>query len=93
MKHTTIIVAKDGTVYDLGKTKLVEVSTEKPDGGTKVEMKRMPCEYPRTLRREKSGKMVSVLNMPAFGMGCSQEFCDRLKTMTKQEVKKYFGLK
>lgn len=93
MKYTTIVVARDGTVYDLGITKLVEVTTERPDGSTKVEKRRMPVEYPRTLRRDKSGKMVSELNMPAFATTCSQEDCDKLKKLTKQEVKKRFGLK
>lgn len=74
---TTILVSRGGHVYDLGKTKTDD------DGNI------IPTEYPPW-----KGKGMTVIpeNMAAFGMCCSQEYCDELKKLTPAQIRKRFDL-
>jgi hypothetical protein len=93
MKKTTIVVARDGSVYDLGKTKTEEILIPKKDGTVKLARLIRPTEYPPTLRCPQNGVIQNPEDIPAFATSCTQDYCDFLKRMSKREVRKHFRLK
>lgn len=79
MKFTTVVVARDGEVYDLGNVKI-------NDKGI------FPVKYPRSEIKD-GNKIKTVLNIPAFSMVCSEQKSNELMAMSKEEVKAYYSLK
>lgn len=87
--NTTILVSRSGFVYDLGKTKRVQVSEKGKDGSERVVERIVPTEYPPWKGK---GRSVIPDNMAAFGMCCSQAYCDELKNMSRDAIRKRFKL-
>ena len=80
---TTVIIGRDGKVYDLSKVKR--------DSDTGIVTG--PAEYPRTVKRE-AGKVSVEHHVPAFAGCMPKKWVDEvLKPMSQQEVKAYFRLK
>jgi hypothetical protein len=90
--YTTVVISRDGEVHDLGKTERKQITFTGKDNKVKTGTLIRAVEYPSSLVCPPGGTIQNPQCIPYFAGMMSQTECDKLKKMSKVDIKKRFGL-